>query len=204
LENQDGRPVCVDIDECEKGYCQGGQCINSPNSFKCLCPDGFDISLDGKVCSDKDECTLSGMCSNGICINMNGSFKCQCKNGYKLSNTGRACIDIDECHENVRICLNGRCENTGGSYKCHCDNGFTLSEDGAFCIDLDECSSTGCIIFNESVKKLLSIEMLQECAITGSASTSKGLSNACATPDIESDPIASIASISTNASIILA
>lgn len=143
LDEIDGRPVCIDVDECAKGYCQGGECINSPDGFKCTCPPGFDMSNDGKLCTDKDECSLSGVCANGMCINMDGTFKCQCKNGFKLSTTGRACIDIDECYENMRICLNGRCENTLGSYKCHCDRGFTMSEDGAYCIDLNECLSTG-------------------------------------------------------------
>ncbi|XP_017775669.1 PREDICTED: fibrillin-2-like [Nicrophorus vespilloides] len=142
---------CEDIDECRSGKCQNGVCTNTPGSFNCLCPSGFDISPDGSLCTDHDECSEIGMCTNGICINMDGSFKCQCKSGYKLSPSGHACIDIDECYENPRICLNGRCENTPGSYNCVCLTGFVVSSDRTFCSDLDECANTGMCIHGRCV-----------------------------------------------------
>ncbi|KAJ8963502.1 hypothetical protein NQ314_005581 [Rhamnusium bicolor] len=135
--------MITDIDECREGKCINGRCTNLPGSFNCLCSPGFDVSPDGTMCTDHDECAEIGMCTNGICINMDGSFKCQCKPGFKLSPTGFACVDIDECYENPRICLNGRCENTPGSYTCACLPGFVESSDRTFCSDLDECSATG-------------------------------------------------------------
>ncbi|XP_018574078.1 fibrillin-2-like [Anoplophora glabripennis] len=135
--------VCEDIDECREGKCVNGRCTNTPGSYVCKCPPGFDVSPDGSMCTDHDECAEIGMCTNGICINMDGSYKCQCKTGFKLSATGFACIDIDECYENPRICLNGRCENTPGSYTCACLPGFIESNDRTFCSDMDECTSTG-------------------------------------------------------------
>ncbi|CAH1374115.1 unnamed protein product [Tenebrio molitor] len=137
------KQVCEDIDECREGKCQNGRCTNTPGSFTCVCPPGFDVSPDGTICTDHDECAEIGMCTNGICINMDGSFKCQCKSGFKLSPTGFACIDIDECYENPRICLNGRCNNIPGSYTCTCLPGFVESTDKTFCSDLDECINTG-------------------------------------------------------------
>jgi hypothetical protein len=86
------KQVCEDIDECREGKCQNGRCTNTPGSFTCVCPPGFDVSPDGTICTDHDECAEIGMCTNGICINMDGSFKCQCKSGFKLSPTGFACI----------------------------------------------------------------------------------------------------------------
>ncbi|CAB3384639.1 Hypothetical predicted protein [Cloeon dipterum] len=135
--------ICEDIDECQLNYCQGGRCINTPGSFTCKCNPGFDVSSDGRHCTDHDECAERGMCANGRCTNMNGSFKCHCNPGFILSQTGHACVDVDECYENPRICLNGRCENTPGSYKCKCRDGFTISPDGAYCTDTDECSGAG-------------------------------------------------------------
>ncbi|XP_018328225.1 fibrillin-2 isoform X2 [Agrilus planipennis] len=135
--------VCEDIDECAEGKCQNGRCTNLPGSFTCICPPGFDVSPDGTICTDHDECAETGMCTNGMCINMQGSFKCQCKPGFKLSPAGYACIDIDECYENPRICLNGRCSNVPGSYTCDCLPGFVESADKTFCIDLNECENTG-------------------------------------------------------------
>lgn len=82
----------IDINECNEGKCLNGRCINTPGSFTCICPPGFDVSPDGTMCTDHDECSEIGMCSNGICINMDGSFQCQCKNGFKLSPTKFACI----------------------------------------------------------------------------------------------------------------
>lgn len=84
----------TDIDECREGKCQNGRCTNTPGSFICDCPPGFDVSPDGTTCTDHDECKEIGMCTNGICINMDGSFKCQCKGGYKLSPSKYACIGM--------------------------------------------------------------------------------------------------------------
>lgn len=84
--------VCEDINECREGKCQNGVCTNIPGSFNCICPPGFDISPDGTICTDHDECKEIGMCTNGVCINMDGSFKCQCNPGFKLSPSGYACI----------------------------------------------------------------------------------------------------------------
>ncbi|XP_070605165.1 LOW QUALITY PROTEIN: thrombomodulin [Erythrolamprus reginae] len=36
----DGQKVCTDINECESGYCGSLKCINTPGSYKCICPDG--------------------------------------------------------------------------------------------------------------------------------------------------------------------
>lgn len=134
---------CVDVDECAEGFCRSGRCTNLPGSFNCECPPGFDITSDGKDCTDRNECEENGMCANGNCFNNNGGYECDCHPGFRLSVTRRACVDFDECHENPRICLNGRCENTPGSYRCDCRRGFTTSADGSFCVDMDECSTSG-------------------------------------------------------------
>lgn len=39
-----------DIDECSRGLCKGGRCTNTPGSYICSCPTGFDVSSDGKQC----------------------------------------------------------------------------------------------------------------------------------------------------------
>ena len=39
-----------DVDECEEdaSLCQNGRCINTPGSFKCDCPSGFNLSSEYK------------------------------------------------------------------------------------------------------------------------------------------------------------
>lgn len=41
-----------DIDECDSNpdICDGGQCINIPGEYRCLCYDGFMASVDMKIC----------------------------------------------------------------------------------------------------------------------------------------------------------
>ena len=138
-----GSGECRDVDECRRGVCQGGHCVNTDGDFTCHCPPGLHLSSDKKHCIDHDECSLSGMCSNGECINKHGTFECQCLPGFKLSTSGMSCVDHDECLENPRICLKGACKNTPGSYVCICEDGYVHSADGGFCRDLNECNQSG-------------------------------------------------------------
>uniref|UniRef100_A0A8C5PGP6 Thrombomodulin n=1 Tax=Leptobrachium leishanense TaxID=445787 RepID=A0A8C5PGP6_9ANUR len=49
--------MCVDIDECEDGYCQHA-CANLFGSYKCTCPEGF-ILQDDTSCIEGDRPVLS-------------------------------------------------------------------------------------------------------------------------------------------------
>lgn len=44
--------VCADVNECEDAdvICDGGQCVNVPGEYRCLCSDGFRTSPDMKTC----------------------------------------------------------------------------------------------------------------------------------------------------------
>ena len=76
--------TCEDIDECTNWARSGsqlcmGNCINTPGSFRCTCPPGYEVQADGITCKDIDECS-QGACassSSNICVNTLGSFKCQ-------------------------------------------------------------------------------------------------------------------------------
>ena len=79
----------LDIDECATGQalCQQ-KCVNTPGSFTCRCPVGYELQADGISCKDIDECT-QGVChgADKLCVNTMGSFKCQsieCPRNYVL------------------------------------------------------------------------------------------------------------------------
>ena len=98
--------------------CYGlAQCVNTPGSFKCTCPDGYKLDASGLSCVDIDECSEiqeygsnNPICRNGRCTNMEGSFQCQCNDGYVLGGPRRnTCIDHDECVLNPFVCgTNGK------------------------------------------------------------------------------------------------
>lgn len=140
---RDGNPVCIDVDECALDYCRGGRCTNTPGSFECRCPPGFDPVDGGRRCSDKNECELTegGKCANGRCVPDGDGYECSCDAGYEPTESGGACSDVDECRDNQRVCRRGRCHNTPGSYECRCEPGFASSAAG-YCADIDECEDT--------------------------------------------------------------
>ncbi|EDW77004.2 uncharacterized protein Dwil_GK21208 [Drosophila willistoni] len=70
---------CVDIDECQlnRGGCSH-DCQNTQGSFKCLCPEGYQLDETQRRCQDIDECQENnGGCLTGICVNELGGFRCE-------------------------------------------------------------------------------------------------------------------------------
>uniref|UniRef100_A0A8B9DGC2 Latent-transforming growth factor beta-binding protein 1 n=1 Tax=Anser cygnoides TaxID=8845 RepID=A0A8B9DGC2_ANSCY len=132
----------ADVDECEDPavQCRGGECRNTPGSYECHCPAGFEL-LNGTVCQDVNECLNSEICSpNGECLNSHGSYFCICAPGFSNTAGGVSCQDVDECADKSR-CSQGQCLNTEGSYRCLCENGFKHSQETDDCVDIDECAN---------------------------------------------------------------
>ena len=76
----------LDVDECARGTSGCSQnCTNTIGSFECSCfSSGYKL-INGKNCTDIDECALEiDDCHvNATCLNTIGSFKCTCDPGFQ-------------------------------------------------------------------------------------------------------------------------
>ena len=129
--------VCNDINECEarRDDClENAICVNTPGSFTCDCPIGFDgyNITDHTTCDDVNECKLtSPVCDEGEeCLNTHGSYSCGCIIGYVRADDDQDCIDFDECENNQHNCdvEKASCFNTPGSFECPCITGYLMIE----------------------------------------------------------------------------
>ncbi|MEQ2310930.1 Fibrillin-1 [Ameca splendens] len=91
----DTRGECIDEDECDRNPCAHGECMNTPGSYICQCPPGFQTTATRTECRDLDECVANGrICNNGRCVNTEGSFHCVCNAGFEISADGKNCQGI--------------------------------------------------------------------------------------------------------------
>ncbi|KAI8434520.1 hypothetical protein MSG28_012522 [Choristoneura fumiferana] len=131
-----------DLNECEvrPDICKGGRCVNTDGSFRCECPDGYQLDATGLACADTDECLVDPrICGNGTCTNKPGEYECRCNQGF-TQGPEQTCVDIDECAEGLASC-SFRCHNTPGSFRCTCPYGYVVAADGVHCRDIDECAA---------------------------------------------------------------
>ncbi|XP_040583657.2 LOW QUALITY PROTEIN: low-density lipoprotein receptor-related protein 2 [Lepeophtheirus salmonis] len=77
-------PLHCNKNECdmiEDNQC-GHYCVDTKESYRCECKDGYKLMPDGKACKDIDECIETpGVCSQR-CINRIGSYVCKCDTYY--------------------------------------------------------------------------------------------------------------------------
>lgn len=59
-----------DIDECstQRGLCRHGQCVNTVGTFLCVCDDGYELTLDGRLCTGKELPIFIFYTLNVICV----------------------------------------------------------------------------------------------------------------------------------------
>ncbi|XP_036608877.1 thrombomodulin [Trichosurus vulpecula] len=50
----DENQMCSDIDDCEAGECRGGECVNLPGSFHCICGPKYKLSETGQECISEE------------------------------------------------------------------------------------------------------------------------------------------------------
>ncbi|XP_046861328.1 fibrillin-2-like isoform X2 [Xenia sp. Carnegie-2017] len=147
------RRLCVPfqktMDECKMifGLCPNGKCINTADSYRCMCHQGYKLRRDGKSCVDINECHRIPKPCRTECINTPGSYRCKCPSGYEEI-SGR-CQDINECR-NSSVCPQ-QCVNTLGSYRCSCRQGYQWQ--GTSCVDINECDRRNVCRFGSCVNQ---------------------------------------------------
>lgn len=114
------KAVCG-VETCEH------QCVITESGYSCRCPEGFELEVNQRNCSDIDECK-SRACGDRLCLNTHGSYTCECRGGYRM--VVGECVDIDEC---THTGCEHSCSNSVGSFSCNCNEGFSLSADGHSC-----------------------------------------------------------------------
>ncbi|GCB68782.1 hypothetical protein scyTo_0010452, partial [Scyliorhinus torazame] len=122
------RENCTDIDECSNQPCwNAATCIESINSFACICLPGY----TGKLCEQViNNCASKPCQDNGYCQNLIDDHICWCFGNWRGKNCNE---DVDECAHGKHSCdqNNGICNNTLGSYTCSCKEGY--EGDGFIC-----------------------------------------------------------------------
>ncbi|XP_077395768.1 thrombomodulin [Festucalex cinctus] len=125
---------CKIQDVCSVDTCEY-ECVVGESGHICKCPNGFELAVNQRNCSDVDECQQSHACGH-VCVNTPGSYMCACRDGYEMINGN--CHDLDECLHSK--CTHS-CLNTAGSFSCYCKEGYTLFKDGYSCVDVNECAT---------------------------------------------------------------
>ncbi|XP_043937280.1 fibulin-7-like [Protopterus annectens] len=115
-----GRPsaTCQDIDECELFHHEHfnrlciHSCVNTPGSYQCTCPTGYNLHADRHNCNDIDECSknLHNCNHDEICVNGFGGFHCvrpECpkpRPGISYVKTSLLQCERNPCHMESRGC----------------------------------------------------------------------------------------------------
>ncbi|CAL8360774.1 unnamed protein product [Lota lota] len=119
--------MCTDLDECElfpmgqPGRLCMHRCINTPGSFHCLCPAGYDLADDAHSCKDVDECERkSHNCSQEeLCVNTYGGFRCERVECPRLANATYIKTSPVRCDKNPCVVGDLACSQEPNSISFH-------------------------------------------------------------------------------------
>ncbi|KAM6973311.1 fibulin-7-like [Aplochiton taeniatus] len=119
--------VCTDIDECEvfplsqPGRLCTHACVNTPGSFQCVCPLGYELTRDQRSCKDVDECESSrhNCTQDQLCVNTYGGFQCVQVDCPRLKNATYIKTSAVRCERNPCVVGDKACAQAPNSISHH-------------------------------------------------------------------------------------
>ncbi|KAM4601842.1 fibulin-7-like [Polymixia lowei] len=119
--------VCTDMDECQlfplgqPGRLCVYQCVNTPGSFRCLCPPGYDLSRDRRSCKDMDECEagIHNCTRDQVCVNTYGGFQCVQVECPRVKNVTYIRTSPMRCERNPCVVGDKACSQAANSISFH-------------------------------------------------------------------------------------
>ncbi|XP_058501564.1 fibulin-7-like [Solea solea] len=119
--------ICTDINECrlfplgQPGRLCVHQCVNSPGSFHCFCPDGYDLDTDGRSCTDIDECEtrMHNCTADQVCVNTYGGFQCAAVTCPHMKNATYIKTSPMRCERNPCMLGDKACTQAPNSISFH-------------------------------------------------------------------------------------
>ncbi|XP_068459904.1 fibulin-7-like [Clinocottus analis] len=119
--------ICTDIDECRlfplgrPGRLCVHQCVNTPGSFHCFCPAGYELSGEGRSCTDIDECEhrTHDCAAEEACVNTFGGFQCVTVACPPMSNASYIKTSPMRCERNPCMLGDKACAQAPNSISFH-------------------------------------------------------------------------------------
>ncbi|XP_071387058.1 fibulin-7-like [Centroberyx affinis] len=119
--------ICTDIDECQlfplgrPGRLCVHQCVNTPGSFHCLCPAGYDLARDARSCKDIDECEsrMHNCSGDQVCVNTYGGFQCVAVECPRTKNATYIKTSPMRCERNPCMSGDAACSQAPNSISFH-------------------------------------------------------------------------------------
>ncbi|XP_075946135.1 fibulin-7 [Anarhichas minor] len=119
--------ICTDIDECrlfplgQPGRLCVHQCVNTPGSFHCFCPAGYELSREGRRCTDIDECEnrMQNCTADQACVNTYGGFQCVMVACPHMNNATYIKTSAMRCERNTCMLGDKACTQAPNSISFH-------------------------------------------------------------------------------------
>uniref|UniRef100_A0A8C9RBX4 Fibulin-7-like n=1 Tax=Scleropages formosus TaxID=113540 RepID=A0A8C9RBX4_SCLFO len=119
--------LCVDVDECELFHAsRNGRlclhvCVNTPGSYRCACPPGYEVTDGDRSCQDIDECSSRqhNCTRDQLCVNTYGGFRCVRTECPRTRNATYAKTSPVRCERNPCRLDDGACAQAPNSVSFH-------------------------------------------------------------------------------------